>query len=971
MTMRPDEINIKFLNGLQPERSKFVTNVKLARDLHTTNYDQLYAYLSQHEAHAHEVRVMHEWYPNPLALVANYHHIPSYLNIHHSQYNPPPYPTPSVPQNAYHSPLISQQPQAEFPQLDSSLVVPSFLPSDDLIAYLNKAMAFMSIVMASHFPLTKNQLITSSNLRNQAIIQDSRGEGQWQGSALSLRGQGILHGLRKRCCLFRHKNLTDDLDTYDSDCDDISSVKAVFMANLSGYDSQVLSEESKEKENKYIDKESDLENKIKELDNIVYKVGQSAQTVHMLMKPQVFYDDTHKQALGYQNLFYLKKAQRIKPTLYDGIVISKKHEVIFVDDSEETLILEEESRSKMLAKQNDPISKEKKIHISLINYSELNKLSEDFRKRFVLQKQLYTEQAFWLPLSNPNSEQFVFSHTSVKIEVPKELPKVSLVNKSFQKLKNHLAIFDKVVKDRITPTTITEDGWGFEHTKKVFLEEVIPFINSLRSSFKDFDNGLYSELNEVKMVFNQMEACVEQYLVHTAVNSLEVIDECKSIRKSWCEEYNRNLTLEAGLSKMNELSKTCSRLQNHCISLELELQQNKESGQNNRSCNNLDVPAFNEFFVINNLKAQLQAKESTISKLRARIAILKGKNVSDNHEPVNNASVIAPRMFRLDLEPLSHRLKNNREAHEDYLEKTKDHTDTLRRLELLAYVSETCPGSKVETKKLVAVTPMNKTRKVRSQEPKESSSTTQKKVALQTKWTTDKPLLSSTRVIPSTSTSGSQSKNNTRKNRITPAASSINKNKTAEALPRKVLQIVLWYLDSGCFKHMTGQRSQLIKFVEKFLSTVRFCNDHIAKIMGYGDYQMGNVMISRVYYVEGLGHNLFFVGQFCDSDLEVAFRKHTCYIRDLEGVDLLKGSWGSNLYTLSLENMMLSSPICLLSKASKTKKPDLTYFHVFGALCYPTNDSEDLGKLKPKADIGIFIRYAPEKKAYWIYNRRT
>ncbi|GJW51820.1 retrovirus-related pol polyprotein from transposon TNT 1-94 [Tanacetum coccineum] len=86
--------------------------------------------------------------------------------------------------------------------------------------------------------------------------------------------------------------------------------------------------------------------------------------------------------------------------------------------------------------------------------------------------------------------------------------------------------------------------------------------------------------------------------------------------------------------------------------------------------------------------------------------------------------------------------------------------------------------------------------------------------------------------------------------------------------------------------------------------------------MGYGDYQMGNVMISQVYYVEGLGYNLFSVGQFCDSDLEVAFCKHTCYIHDLEGVDLLKVS---SLYTLSLEDMMLSSPICLLSKASKTK----------------------------------------------------
>ncbi|GJS02153.1 retrovirus-related pol polyprotein from transposon TNT 1-94 [Tanacetum coccineum] len=359
----------------------------------------------------------------------------------------------------------------------------------------------------------------------------------------------------------------------------------------------------------------------------------------------------------------------------------------------------------------------------------------------------------------------------------------------------------------------------------------------------------------------------------------------------------------------------------------------------------------------------------------------------------------------------------------------------------------------------------------------------------------------------------------------------------------KVVQIVLWYLDSGCSKHMTGDRSQLTNFVNKFLGTVKFGNDHVAKIMGYGDYQIRNVTISRVYYVKGLGHNLFSVGQFCDSNLEVAFRQHTCYIRNLEGVDLLTGSLGDNLYTPSLRDMMASYPIFLLSKASKTKSwlwhhrlshlnfgainqltrhglvrgfpklkfekdhlcsacalgkstkkahkpksedtnqeklyllhmdlygpmrvtsvngkkyilvitlreyyekvgishetsiarspqqngvverrnrtlieaartmliyakaslflwaeavatacytqnrsivrlhhgktpyellhdklPDLSFFHVFGALYYPTNDSENLGKLQPKADIGIFIGYAPTKKAFRIYNRRT
>nr|GFB80403.1 putative ribonuclease H-like domain-containing protein [Tanacetum cinerariifolium] len=108
------------------------------------------------------------------------------------------------------------------------------------------------------------------------------------------------------------------------------------------------------------------------------------------------------------------------------------------------------------------------------------------------------------------------------------------------------------------------------------------------------------------------------------------------------------------------------------------------------------------------------------------------------------------------------------------------------------------------------------------------------------------------------------------------------------------------------------------RFSKSSYGTVKFGNDHVAKIMGYGDYQIGNVTISRVYYVEGLWHNLFSVGKFCDSDLEVAFYQHTCFIRNLEGVDLLTGSRGNNLYTLSLQDMMASSPIsCAMGKSTK------------------------------------------------------
>ncbi|GKD98453.1 hypothetical protein Tco_1382350 [Tanacetum coccineum] len=149
----------------------------------------------------------------------------------------------------------------------------------------------------------------------------------------------------------------------------------------------------------------------------------------------------------------------------------------------------------------------------------------------------------------------------------------------------------------------------------------------------------------------------------------------------------------------------------------------------------------------------------------------------------------------------------------------------------------------------------------------------------------------------------------------------------------KVVQIVLWYLDSGCSKHMTGQRSQLINFVEIFLGTVRFGNDHIEKIMGYGDYQIGNITISRVYYVEGLRHNLFSVG-----------------------ADPLTCSNDTNLYTLSLADMMRSSPIFLLSKASKIKSYSRPALHEM------TPGTISLGLMHNPPST---TPYVPPTKNYW------
>ncbi|GKA07534.1 retrovirus-related pol polyprotein from transposon TNT 1-94, partial [Tanacetum coccineum] len=758
---------------------------------------------------------------------------------------------------------------------------------------------------------------------------------------------------------------TEDLNTYDSDCDDLSTAQAVLMANISNYGSDIVSEVPNSEtylndmKNQSVHAFQDFEQLlVMDFTDNEISMGQSAQTVHMLTEPQVFYDNTHKQALGYQNPFHLKKAQWLKPTLYDGVVLSNTHVAMPVIDNEETLILEEESRSKMSEKAKDPET-------------------------------------------------------------------VSLVNASLKKLKSHLIQFDSVVKKRTTPNALEE--------------------------------------------------------------------------------------------------------------------------------------------------AQLQDKDKTICKLKDTIRSL-SKNAKE--ENVNHD--------KCDLEPINEELENSVATLLSENERLCNEINHVKQ-ELLVYVQDTCPNAITPSSKKVASSPMKNIKKVRFAEPLTSSSKIQQVESSNT-LDSNTPVLSSTGVKCSTSNCGSKHPSNKKNDRISQPPSKNKKNKV-KAQPKKVNKlnrvvkpiydvdvkhslsnvnsdiicatcnksmfdgIVLWYLDSGCSKHMTGNCSQLMNFVSKFLGTVRFENDQIARIMGYGDFQLINVVILRVYYVEGLDHNLFFVGQFCDADLEVAFRKNTCFIR--------------NLYTISLDDMLKSSLICLLFKASKTKswlwhhrlshlnlgtlnklakddlargipmlkfqkdhlcsacalgkskkksshqprrkpeklyllhmdlcgpmrvasingkryiivivddysrftwnvrtdngtefvnrtlrewyenvgishqtsiartphqngvvkrrnrtlveaahtmlifskaplflwaeaintacytqnhslichrynktpyklmqdkKPDLSFFHVFGSLCYPINDHDDLGKFDAKADIGIFVGYMPAKKAFRIYNRRT
>ncbi|GJY25508.1 retrovirus-related pol polyprotein from transposon TNT 1-94 [Tanacetum coccineum] len=636
----------------------------------------------------------------------------------------------------------------ESPLMDSGFAVPIFSPGDDPIACLNKAMTFLIVVASSRFPSTNHQLRTSSNLRNQATIQDDRvlvqkfqgRQGQsysgtgYKGNATSYGGNNASGQARDVKCYNRQDPgvpdgqavqtiipnnatfQTEDLDTYDSDCDDISNAKAVLMANISNYGSDIILEimrytviaisfrtlnicqkhnsESKEKEDKYMENEIDLEKKIKELDNILFKVGQSGQTLHMLTKPQAFYDNIHKQALGYQNPFLLKKAQRIKPTLYDGIVMSAKHVAII-------LILEEESRSKIL--------------------------SDDFGKRFTPQQELSAKQAFWLRMSNPTNKPCDAS--PVKIKAPKELPKVSLVNESLKKLKFHLVRFDNVVKIRTTPDARTEGEWGFEHTKVVFNNEIIPFLKSLKDIFNVFDRDILNEIMEVQTVAAVQQSSVDKQCLEIAKKEL-LLENDRLLQQIMSQDVlltvmNSMSLIDKSVNVERKRNETCDK----CFNLEAELLKSQN--------------AFNVILKKNeDLKAQIQDKVFVITSLKNDLRKIKGKEIVDIAAQIPSANTIVPGMFKLDLEPLA-------------------------------------PSAKK-----VAVTPKNKIKKVRFAEPLTSSSNI-KQVESSNTSDSNTPVLSSTGLKCSTSKCGSKPTGNKRNDRISQTPSRNMKNKV-EAQPRKV-----------------------------------------------------------------------------------------------------------------------------------------------------------------------------------------
>nr|GEW98192.1 integrase, catalytic region, zinc finger, CCHC-type, peptidase aspartic, catalytic [Tanacetum cinerariifolium] len=693
MKLEQFQVNTKFLNTLPLEWSKFVTDVKLVWDLHTTNIDQLHAYLGQHEFH----------------------------------------------------PIQGRQ---------------------------------TSLAAGTSRTYTLGASGNNSGKQRIVIRYNYKGEGHMSKQCTKPKKKHDDSWFKDKVLpiVITHNAAyqADDLDAYDSDCDELNTAKVALMANLSHYGSDDLAENSNSTAQQdalilsvieqlktqvvnctkiNLDNKSVNDTLTAELERYKehVRILTEGQNIDLKSKDNVL--DSCAQSVEIDNLKqtlseHLKEKeslmQTLEPKLYDGNVIEKTNAIV-IRDSEETLMLAEESRSKMLLKQKDPKMSEKKVNTTPVDYANSVNSPEP------------------TPSSRPTKE-------------------VSMVNTSLKKLKHHLASFDVVVKERTTTTSITEGTWGFEHTKAYFKDEI------------------------------------EKVLVITALKD--------NLRK------------------------------------------------------------------------------------------LKGKAVVDDVIP---SHPIDPKLLKVDVAPLAPKLQNNRTVHSDYLRHTQEETTTLREIvkqgrslnplnTSLDYVHK-----KRIQELLIIIRPC-----INNFGDKLMAKTIKRKV-----WKpTGKVFTNIGYIWRPTGRTFTIVGNACPLTRFTTTAKVLLRKPIAveSNTPKPmVVQIVLLYLDSGCSIHMTGDRSQLTNFINKFLGTFKFGNDHVVKTMGYGDYQIGNVTISRVFFVKGLGHNLFSVGQFCDSDLEVTFRQYTCFIRNLEGVYLLTGSRGNNLYTLSLGDMMASSPICLLSKASKTK----------------------------------------------------
>nr|GEV63085.1 hypothetical protein [Tanacetum cinerariifolium] len=667
MTMSRMQLNSMFVNNMLPEWGRFVTAVKLNRGLRDSNYDQLYAYLKQHETHAKENKMMLERFSqntmDPLALMSNVS-------------NPQLY----SPSSSTSSSTQVPQPLVDNPHLDLSL-----FPAKNLIKNLTNTLALLTQSYKTFLPQTNNQLRTSSNLDmgelrtelgmsiRSSEIGSSKTDEVLQLQRVALDVEKLLFLIGRQGNAFDDDvdeqpvhdlslnvdNVfqADNYDAFDSDVDEAPTAQTMFMVNLSSadpvtdeagplYDSDILSEYVKDNEVPVV--HSDVSFVPNDAFMMIYNdmCEPHAQSVSNLSRntvvknsltaelatfkehvelPKPYYNELNKVAIGYKNPLCLTRAKQVKPALYNGHeIIKDSHALAIVHNTEDTLEMVEITKKKMNVKMNDPECVTRKVKIAPHDYSK-----DNFLATFTPQKQLTPEQIFW---SN------------------------DLIKLKYEALKEQSTVFRPIK----ALTVLTEGERSFEQTKECYLKEVIPFFKTLKDNFEGIRKALTKEIKEMKDVFEELKAEVAQYAVDRKHDATEqknlliandnLIAECLSkevfsvatnfelnvarfteMTIAHTDVEARCLELEAELDKLRntshhdnqeELINRFSKLEVNHLNLQLKYQNLKDNFRNNPSTPDKDTPDFDSVFIIGKMQASLQGKDNVIRQLKKQISQL-------------------------------------------------------------------------------------------------------------------------------------------------------------------------------------------------------------------------------------------------------------------------------------------------------------------------------------------------------------
>ncbi|GJR10485.1 retrovirus-related pol polyprotein from transposon TNT 1-94 [Tanacetum coccineum] len=814
MPLEQFQVNTKFLNTLPDEWSKFVTDVKLVKDLHTTNVDQLHAYLQQHERHANEVRLMHERNSDPLALVASHQltqpayqshlhtHPKSLSQLHVSPYQSSqfvtPYQTqqfttnqstplsitypsneyqstvhhnvyssqPSIPQVEY-APTAYQQQQPEFSQPDSGLVVPVFQKGDDPIDAINHMMSFLTAVVTSRYPTTNNQLRTSSNPRQQATIYDGKVTVQ------PVQGRQTTYAAG-----------TTRKYTPGASGSNTGKQRTVICYNCKG-EGHIAKQCTKPKRKR---DETWFNDKVLLVQAQASGQALTEEEIAFLADPGLP-DIQTSQTVITHNAAYQADDLDAYDSDCDELNSAKISLMANLSRNGSDALIETETE----------ITSDSNI----IPYSQY--LSETQQETVQNSNSSAQQDVLILSMFEQLNTQ-VMHCTNVNLEYKS-------VNKA---LTTELNRYKGEVKDLKEMQNVENSfsGSNEQYAEIVRLKETlfeqVQEKDSLMKTVSDLKNDLKMEENRnidreiaLEKKIKQLDNIIfkrgqSAQTVHMMTKSKICYDHStkqaigfekpfylKKVRESKPKLYDGNVILKMDTIVIPDSDETlmlCEESRSKMLLKEQDPMVVKHkvntkpinyailnNDYNKRFVRQSDLYSEHAYWKATSVPPLDPSPSSTTNKVEVPKELPK---------VVQSSSVKIRKMFKLQ------KIMGYGGLSDWYTKVIQD---------LLSHISRSCPNINNFGPQLVEVTLRKKDKKVRSK--------------------------------TFTSASGSQP--------------SGNQGHDSDSAKHQVVQIVLWYLDSGCSKHMTGDRSQLTNFISKFLGTVKFGNDQVAKIMGYGDYQIG------------------------------------------------------------------------------------------------------------------------------------